>query len=85
MLICLGRIGSHAYAALTLPHLPCDMHTQGTGLDMAQGRPPVCPVCHGSGEILRTVWRPVGMRVPQLGTCPACGGSGTQAREACSR
>ncbi len=46
---------------------------------------PDCPVCHGSGEVLRTTWQPTGIKVVAPGTCPACGGKGTQAQAMCGR
>lgn len=45
---------------------------------------PVCPVCRGRRKLLRTLRRPDNpVRVPTLGDCPACGGSGQRAAQAC--
>ncbi|KAL6762795.1 hypothetical protein V8C86DRAFT_2510935 [Haematococcus lacustris] len=45
----------------------------------------LCEVCRGSGEILKTVWQPSGMRVGKLDTCPACSGRGTQPLPPCKK
>lgn len=56
---------------------------QGSGMLAPGGLPNRCSVCSGSGRMMRTVWQPSGVRVSQMGECPACAGRGVEPSPPC--
>ena len=62
------------------------LQTPPKGGGLAEGVVPVtCEVCHGLGEVLRTVWSSSASKSIQIGACPACAGSGSQPQPPCMR